>query len=509
MNHTTVATLHTDDLDTACQALATSGGDQVEIRLDALWPGPPAEAEATEVLLRLTDAARAAGVPLLATLRPKRQGGAFEGPEEVRLGLLVAAARAGFGAVDVESDHQGLPALVKTLRDEGVHVVVSDHTLHKTPGRDEGLLRLLRMQDARGDREKIAFPVGSFSETLRALELTHAHAGRSGAPVVTPLGGGPALRALLTLAGNRATYGHPEGHPPTVPEQPALAETQAILAHWGLDRGGSLEGGPDGQGAAGWYAVLGDPVTQSLSPRIHNAALRAAGRPERYGALTVPDSIGAVRLLATVAPRIGLHGASVTQPLKAHALAVAQADDTARAVGAANCLRFGPEGTHATNTDATALQRLLAAHPGGTVAVLGAGGAARAAIHAAQTLERQVVFTSRDEARAHAVHDALGAHWVPWPERHDIRADAWIQATPLGARDEVPLAATSLEGASHLVELVYAGGATPLQRMAQDTGLQVDDGRTHLLEQAVDAYRFWTGDDPDRTAMEEALRAAA
>lgn len=500
--HAFVATVHTAALDDACQAIAAmddAGTGRIEVRLDALWPTPPDAEGATDTLLRLTDAAQTRGASLLATLRPQRQGGGFDGPEEVRLGLLVAAARAGFQAVDVESDHQDLDGLVRTLRGEGTDVVVSDHSLTKAPGREDGMLRLLRMQDARSDAEKLVFPVGSFPETLRALELVHGHAARNGAPAVAPLGGGASLRALLAVAGNRLTYGHPTDHRPAVPGQPGLDAVRGVLAGWGLDEDLAADR------ATGWYAVLGDPVDHSLSPRLHNAALRAAGRPQRFGALQVPDSLGAVRLLATVASRIGLQGASVTQPLKQHALAVATPDEIARAVGAANCLRFRDGAVEATNTDATALGRLLGAHDGRAVAVLGAGGAARAALHAAQALERDVVFTSRDAERAKTVHEDLGATWVPWDERHSIRADAWVQATPLGAGHEAPLSADDLDGARHLVEMVYAGGPTPLQRLADEAGLAVDDGRTHLVEQALDAYRFWTDDEADRAAMEEAL----
>lgn len=494
--HRRVATLATD-LETALAVLPGLRGrcEWAEVRLDALWPTVPGEEAATDALVRLTDAAHAADVPLLATLRPTRQGGAFDGLEEVRLGLLVAAARAGC-AVDLESDHPDLHAL-RTALPEETPVVWSDHTFSAAPSKQEGMIHLQQMQDGHGHAEKLAHPARNLLDLLRALELIRAHAGRHGNPAVLPHGfGGAQARALLALAGNRLTYGHAPGTPPAVPGQPGLADIQAVWDHWGVT--------PDELGRDdGWYAVLGGDVRHSLSPRLHNAALRTAGRPERYGALDMPDSIGAMRLLATIAERIGLKGASVTTPLKLHAFHVAEPDDAARRVGAVNCIRFEECTAHGTNTDHTALRRLLRGQD--MVAVLGAGGAARAAIAAAQDEGAAVTFTSRDPRRAQEVRDTLGAAWVPWDDRATIRADAWVQATPLGARPDDPSPLAEVQGRL-AVEMVYASGPTRFQAHAQASGLTVVDGQTVLLEQALDAYRFWTGTDPDRAAMEAALR---
>lgn len=501
--HERVATVFTPELDETTRtvrAIDPHHADLVEVRLDALWPTLPDEDEATEALLHLTAAASEAGTRLLATLRPQRQGGRFDGPEEVRLGLLVAACKAGFAVADIEADHAENQTTLAALREHGIEVLSSDHTLTDAPSRDDGLLRLLAMHDLKTHAEKLAFPCGSFLDALRALELVHAHGQRHGRPAIAPIGGGASLRALLAVAGNRATYGHADGLPPAVPGQPALADVQAVWDHWGLapDDLGREDGPP-------WLAVLGDPVDHSLSPAIHNAALRSAGRPERFGALQVPDSIGALRLLTTAAARLGLVGASVTAPLKHHAHDVAQRDDVAAAVGAVNCIRFSDNA--GTNTDALALRRLLEPTAPSRVTVLGAGGAARAAIWAAHQVGADVVFTSRDEARARTVREATGAQWVGWGEHHDLRADAIVQATPLGSgpEDPSPLATRDLEGCSHLIEMVYAAGPTPLQQAAVQAGMQVTDGCTCLIEQAVDAYRFWFDQAPDRTAMEAAL----
>lgn len=479
MTHRRIATATaTGDLATIVAAIDASDADLTEVRLDALWPTVPDADRATDDLTALV----ATEKPLLATLRPKRQGGGFDGDEQVRLGLLIAAARAGFDAIDLEADLRPLHDIAAAARSEA-DVVLSDHSLHAAPSRQDGLLRLQMMQDEKAILDKFAVPVGSFADTLRVLELVHAHRARHGNPAIAPLGGGPMLRALLALIGNGATYGHVGT--PAVAGQPALADVDAVWDHWGI--------GSDDLGQhIPWYAVLGSPVEHSLSPRIHNAALRAAGRPERFGALDVPDSVGAYRLLATVASRMGLVGASVTMPLKQHAASVMKGDAIVQATGAANCVRF-TDGA-ATNTDATALRRLL--DGSGRVGVLGGGGAARAALWAAHDLGLDATVTCRRADIGEPLARRFGATYTPWDERASIDADAWIQATPLttGVLPDEPVAG------SRVIELVYKDGATDLERAAA----QAVSGRDFLIEQAVDAYSFWTGHEPDRAAMERA-----
>lgn len=476
-----------------------------EVRLDGLWPTVPQEDQATDDLLALADAGR---IPLLATLRPKRQGGRFEGPEQVRLGLLQTALRAGFAAADLEMDGLDPSGRVALLRQDGA-VVASSHW-PDTPCRSDGLNALLQMQDLGAAYDKLAFTAGAFPDLLRAFELARTHAERGGRPSVSTLvHGGAATRALLPFMGNRATYGAAPGLPPAAPGQPTVTDLVATWRHWGL-AAADLDGLAERPGP--WLAVLGMPVDHSLSPRLHNAALRAAGRRERFGALDVPASASALRLVLHVAPRLGMVGASVTAPHKADAARATKGDASVERTGAANTLRWRGEACESTNTDATALQRLIAPHAkaGDKALVLGAGGAARAAIAALQDLGASVCFASRDAAHAKSVATATGATWVPWAERHSAtpRPRVVVQATPLGrsASDERVL---DPAGVRLAVELVYSptSPSTRFEREAAAAGAAVVPGRQVLLEQAKDAYRFWFAGEPDAAAMAKALEA--
>lgn len=496
--HQVVASILAASAKEATAALATlpASVTLAEIRLDGLWPHVPDADAATDDLLTLADAP---GPPRLATLRPKRQGGRFEGPEQVRLGLLQSALRAGFAAADLEMDGLDPSGRVKLLRPDGA-LVASVHW-HETPCRSDGLNALLGMQDLQVAYDKLAFPAGAFPDLLRAFEFTRAHAERGGRPSVATLQhGGPQTRAALAIAGNCATYGAAPGLPAAAPGQPAIQDVLDLWAQWGITQADlDLRAGS----RAPWLAVLGHPVEHSKSPRIHNAALRAAGRPERFVALDVPASASALRLMLHVAPRIGLAGASVTAPHKSDAARIATGDELVTRTGSANCLRFTPEAVQATNTDYTALHRLLRPYASGADAlVLGAGGAARSAVAALLDLGAKVTVASRDAARARAAVD-LGATWIAWSQAASHKAALAVQATPLGA--DAAVAPRPGPGVQCAVELVYAAGDTPFQAVAKQHGAQVITGEDVLVAQAVDAFRFWTGQAPDEGVLRRAL----
>lgn len=463
MKHARIATIFTDNQDTALHALRNTEADLFEIRLDGFWQDAPGD-DAGDLLVALL----AEEKPLLATLRPERQGGKWKGDEAIRLNLLAACAQAGFAYVDVEGDVT--EEWLHAVKGEA-HTIGSLHNFVGAPARDAGLMTLKQLDDH--GIAKYAFPASSFLEQMRAMELVWGHQIRKGTPAVAAMECPPMVRAALPLIGNMATYGAADGIKP-VSGQPTMQELNAIWKHWGLE--------PTELGAKkGWLAVVGADVSHSRSPALHNQWLRESGRPERYGAINVPDSRGALRLLTTAAGRIGLQGISITNPHKENALSCCEPDNIAKRVGAVNCMKMGPV-NQGTNTDATAMIRLLAGK-GNSAMVLGAGGAARAAIVACQELGMEVTFTSRDPERAAKVSADLGANWVPWDERGgDV--DILIQATP---------AAVTYPGQFQvLLEMVYAGES----KLAAHHQGELITGDMLLEEQGRDAFQFWFGEAP-------------
>jgi shikimate dehydrogenase len=256
-------------------------------------------------------------------------------------------------------------------------------------------------------------------------------------------------------------------------------------------------------GVAGW------PVAHSRSPAMHNAALAAVGlRDWRYLKLPLPPARFAETVRAL--PAAGFRGINVTIPHKEAALALAdEATDTATAVGAANMLTFLPSGAiHADNTDVPGLLEALPVDPAGMgVLVLGAGGAARAAVYALRRAgAADVMVWNRTRDRAERLVADLGGRVVDAPEP----AALLVNCTSVGLREEdrafksLPIRADTLGVGSYVADMVYRPGGTALIVEAERRGAAVVTGLEILVAQGAASFERWT----DMTAPRQAMRAA-
>jgi len=251
--------------------------------------------------------------------------------------------------------------------------------------------------------------------------------------------------------------------------------------------------------------VCGWPVAHSRSPRMHNAALRALGLDGwRYQLLPVPPHLFAETVKAL--PDAGFRGINVTIPHKRRALELAdEATEAARAIGAANTLTFTAGGIHADNTDAGGLLMALPRSAyGATALVLGAGGAARAAVYALKQAGADVRVWNRTPERARALAGDFGVTVSDEP------AEIVVNCTSVGLEDPestfkaLPLNADDL-GTGHLVvDMVYRHGGTLLLNTARANGAEVVDGLEILVAQGAASFERWTG----RTAPDQAMREA-
>ena len=258
--------------------------------------------------------------------------------------------------------------------------------------------------------------------------------------------------------------------------------------------------------------VLGHPVAHSLSPAMHNAAFRALGLPHRYEAQDVaPDELPAavVRLRA-------LHelvGANVTVP---HKEAIGRLLDgvtpEARAIGAVNTIVRSGSRLEGHNTDrigfAAALVERDVAVAGRRVLVLGAGGAARAAVLALLAGGATVVVANRTAARAAQLTAALGGAPIAWPkaDRHALAGiDILVNATSAGLQGEDPLPGVALPAGLTVFDLIPTARLTPLLIRSAAAGCRTVDGLLMLLHQAAASFALWTGDNAPVPAMRAAL----
>lgn len=257
-------------------------------------------------------------------------------------------------------------------------------------------------------------------------------------------------------------------------------------------------------------AVLGKPVSHSLSPVIHNAGYLAAGLPGwSYTAIECAQTD-----LPDLVAGLGTEwaGLSLTMPLKETALAVAaEVSPGAAAVGAANTLVRRADGSwYADNTDVPGMVESLRAVgvcAPGSVAVLGAGGTARAALAAARALgaTRVVVYARRAEAVDELRTTGVSFAGLPWADSVACaEADVVISTVPKGAADWLATAA-SWRASTVLFDVVYHPWPTALAAAAQAAGCPVVSGLDLLLAQAAGQFEQFTGVPAPVSAMRAAL----
>jgi shikimate dehydrogenase len=256
-------------------------------------------------------------------------------------------------------------------------------------------------------------------------------------------------------------------------------------------------------------ALLGHPVSHSLSPQIHSAAFAATGTDAVYVALDVapadlPDAVRGLRA-------VGFLGANVTVPHKVAVLdLVDERTEEVEAVGAANTLCWRGEALVADNTDARGLEASVRADidpaPGAVVLVFGAGGAARAAAVAFGRLGCAVsVRARRTEAAAQVAALAL-AHGGAEPDP-DARPAIVVNATPLGlAGEPLPPDLMALGPGQVALDLIYR--STPFLDAARRGGARAVDGLGMLVGQAAASFERWTGVSAPLEAMRAAVRIA-
>ena len=268
------------------------------------------------------------------------------------------------------------------------------------------------------------------------------------------------------------------------------------------------------------FALLGHPVSHSLSPRMHTASFRALGIQAEYTALDTPPNALAERVEAC--RKDGFDGLNLTLPHKTAALALmTRVDPIARLAGAINVVRFDTDGCTGFNTDITgflaALQEDCGISPAGKrVLVLGCGGAGRAvSLACAQSGAAVIALANRSEGKALKLAEDLSR--VPDNRSRICTVSDWcaaaqdsdliVQCTSAGlhAGDTSPLPPEAFRPGHVFYDVVYTMPVTPTMRTAQAAGAKTANGLGMLINQGAHAFNLWTGLTADIHAMRQAL----
>ncbi len=432
-------------------------------------------------------------VTAVATCRRTAYGGSFGGDAQQQLAILKAAAAAGCWLVDIEietAEELGTDVLAP-LRAAGAAVILSWHDFDATPALEPVFERIQRHTP---DFVKIVPTAQSLRDSLLLLDLLerHAHDGRL---IAMSMGmKGVLTRVLGPRFGSAFTFAAPDTGEGTAPGQMSVSTLRALYRVDNITPDTTV------------YAVAGDPIAGSKSPQMHNTALACT----ELDAVYLPLETGDAQELLAVMERLRIHGLSITMPLKERVVPLlTHADDTVTAMGACNTiLRHHDAALAGFNTDIAGIvgplsRRLSLA--GADVLVLGAGGAARAAIYGLKQQGAHVSILNRTAAKADALAAELGVRVQRRDALAQTRFDAILNTTPYGMRGqshESPIAAAEMN-CKVFFDLVYNPLETPLIRVARERGIDVIQGVSMFVEQGVRQFEIWTG----RTAPEgEMLR---
>lgn len=267
------------------------------------------------------------------------------------------------------------------------------------------------------------------------------------------------------------------------------------------------------------FAIIGNPLDHSLSPAMHNAAFRVAGIDARYEAFPLDsrDLPRGVRQLR----HEGYTGFNVTIPHKESILNyLDEIDRDAADIGAVNTVVQSDGILKGHNTDITGFERALESLHVDLVSlkavVFGAGGAARAVVHALLRLGGQVTLVNRDRERARRLaRQAVRPVDIRKSDDPALleaieRASLLVNATPLGMghlaeRSPLPPDGRLIPGTT-VLDLVY-GHRTPFLNLASLSGCRTMDGLEMLVQQGAESFRLWTRVGPDIEVMRQACLA--
>lgn len=269
-------------------------------------------------------------------------------------------------------------------------------------------------------------------------------------------------------------------------------------------------------------ALFGQQVAGNPTQEMIEAAFRKAGLNWRY--LTIEVVPEALQDAMSGMRAMGFLGANITKPHKIEVIQyLDRLTEAAAKIGAVNCIKREGERLLGENTDGKGFLESLATAidpRGKRVVLLGAGGAARAiGVELALAGTEQILVVNRNETRGkeltQLLADGVGidAQFVKWEGSYLIPAvtDVVINATSVGMDDaqaQLPLSWSELQAGSVAADVVFNPPDTLFLRQARAAGCLTLDGLGMLVNQGVIGYRLWTGLEPDRGVMREAMEEA-
>jgi 3-dehydroquinate dehydratase / shikimate dehydrogenase len=422
------------------------------------------------------------GTIVIATCRRATSGGKFRGSIVSQLDILNKAAAAGCQLVDVEVQTAAKckPEQLQKLRSRAA-LILSSHDFRATKKLDETLEKMLAFP---ADFYKVVSTATTLADNVTMIKFLARQGDRHSLVGMCMGEQGTISRVLGVRAGSVFTFASAGVGQETAPGQITAQELRTVYRIDQVDV------------ATRVYAVVGDPIAHSLSPAIMNAAFRR----ENVNAVYLALHAKTLKDLLTCVKEIPIHGLSVTMPYKQSILShLDNTDSHTTKIGACNTVVRAQDGKlYGFNTDTAGivrpLERRLNTLEGARILVLGAGGAARAAVFGLKERGSEVYILNRSLAAAKKLSHQARARIVKRPDLKKLAFDVIINATPVGMGNtrETPLQDKEIN-ARYVFDMVYDPAETRLLKLAKERGAQVIPGIEMFVHQAARQFEIWTG----------------
>jgi len=473
---------------TSSKLAFAQGADIVECRLDHLAHISKGSVE---------EARRAALGPAISTLRSRSEGGHSGLKGDKRNSILKAQLEADFEYVDLElrTDRKFISGFDRERWDS--RLIVSVH-FQKPVGKPE-IETALGQCTTLGDVGKVAMVCEDAVDALMLAEVGMKWARRSRPYVIIGMGPqGQLTRVFADELGSALAYACLSGRP-------------AALGQFDIATQSKIGIGPKTV-----LGLAGHPVSHSISKPMQEEALSKLGMVGAYVPMDFPpgefsaSSIGVLR-------KLGFKGINVTIPHKKKAFSLCdQKGPAARATGAVNTIKIEPGGLYGENTDVKGFAELIGGKTvitRGTKALLvGAGGAARAAMYVLKERGARLTVVDIEKRRADHLAKAFEAHSQSLPRlfKSGRSFDIVVNCSPVGMKGVPgnPVVKSLFRPGSTFFDVVYTPQITKAMQTAEKVGAKAHGGLEMLVQQGAESFRIWFGIEPDVDAMRDAARRA-
>jgi 3-dehydroquinate dehydratase/shikimate dehydrogenase len=418
---------------------------------------------------------------IIATCRRTSAGGKFHGSVEAELEVLRKAAESGCLAVDVaiESAESIRAEDWEELRERAA-IVLSSHDFKSTENLEE---TFARMRGFTADFYKVIGTATCLHDNVVMTRFLEQHCSEYSMAGACMGEQGMLSRVLGIRAGGAFTFGAAEQGKETAPGQPTYRELRDLYRIEQIESVTKV------------YGIAGDPVSHSMSPWVMNGAFRR----ENVNAVYLPLHAKTIADLLATITGLPLDGLSITMPYKQAVVEhLDNSDVLTQRTGACNTIVRGKDGRlFGFNTDVYGIVAALEPRvplQGARVLVLGAGGAARAAVVGLRAKGAEVFILNRTAATGQALAKETGAATVKRSELPKLNFDIIFNATPVGMGSDkgTPLEENELN-AQWVFDSVYNPIDTKLLKLARAKGCGTICGAEMFVHQAARQFEIWTG----------------